>query len=278
MPQTAPAAVHDTLRVTILGCGSSGGVPRVGTDWGACDPNEPRNTRTRCSALFERVGTRGVTRVLIDTSPDLRAQLLRAGVGILDGVLYTHEHADHVHGIDDLRVVVQNRRTRLPIWATRETCKVLTARFGYTFVQAPGTLYPPILEMNRIDTAPITIAGAGGALSFQPFKVHHGPCATLGFRCADVAYVPDVSDFPPASLPCLENLRLWIVDALRRAPHKTHLHLARTLAWIADMAPAEAVLTNLHTDLDYATLQAETPGHVHPAHDGLCRVLPLVDA
>lgn len=269
-PQT-PA----TLRVTILGCGSSGGVPRIGGHWGDCDPHEPKNRRTRCAALFERITPKGTTRVLIDTGADLRGQLLAAGVGTLDAVLYTHDHADHVHGIDDLRVVVMNRRDRLAVWADRRTLDALTARFGYVFVQPPGSPYPPILQMNRIDKTPVTITGAGGALSFQPIEVEHGSITALGFRCEGVAYMPDVSAIPDAALPHLKNLRLWILDALRRAPHPTHFHLERSLEWITRMAPERAVLTNLHNDLDYATLARETDPHIQPAHDGLVLDLPL---
>lgn len=252
----------------ILGCGSSGGVPRLGNDWGACDPADPRNARRRCSALVTRHGENGATRVLIDTSPDLRMQLLDAGVGVLDAVLYTHPHADHVHGIDDLRMVVFNARRRLPVWADEPTSKELMARFGYAFETPPGSGYPPICELHRI-VGPVTIAGPGGALTFVPFAVEHGSIPALGFRAGGLAYLPDVSDIPDVAWPVLEGLDCWVVDALRHKPHPTHAHLARTLAWIARARPRQAVITNMHVDLDYATLRRELPAGVTPAHDGL---------
>ena len=263
------------LRLTILGCGSSGGVPRLGGIWGDCDPAEPRNHRRRCSLLVERVEDGGTTRVLIDTSPDLRAQLLDAGVGQLDAVIYTHSHADHVHGLDDLRMVVFNMRARLDVWADPATERDLVTRFGYAFAAPEGSEYPPILNLRRIENdADITVTGAGGALTFRPLRVAHGRIEALGFRVGGVAYLPDVSEIYPAAWGDLQGLDCWIVDALRRTPHPTHAHLARTLAWIDRAAPRRAVLTNMHVDLDYATVAAETPDHVVPAHDGLVLTFP----
>ncbi len=256
------------MMFTILGCGSSGGVPRLGGDWGACDPSDPRNARRRCSLLVERITPEGTTRVLIDTSPDMRAQLLDAGVGALDAVVYTHAHADHVHGIDDLRQIVFNMDRRLPVWADGATQNELFAKFGYAFVQPAGSPYPPILEMNTI-TGDVVIEGAGGPVRLVPVRVNHGSIDALGFRIGGFAYVPDVLDIYPESWPLLTGLDCWVVDALRRRPHPTHAHLAKTLEWIARAAPRRAVLTNLHVDLDYAVLDAETPGHITPAHDGM---------
>ena len=256
------------LRATILGCGSSGGVPRLGGLWGACDPDDPRNRRRRCSLLLEREAAGGVTRVLVDSSPDLRAQLLDAGVGLLDAVVYTHQHADHVHGLDDLRMIVFNRRERLPVWADAPTAEALTTRFGYAFEQPEGSAYPPILELHPID-GPFSIDGAGGAIPFRPFPVQHGSIPSLGFRVHDLAYLPDVSEMTDAAWEAVAGLDCWILDALRYRPHPTHVHLERALEWIDRARPARAVLTNMHIDLDYATLDAETPGHVTPAHDGL---------
>lgn len=260
--------MKDVMRVTILGCGSSGGVPRLGGVWGACDPTEPRNARRRCSALVERITPDGTTSVLIDTSPDMRSQLLDAGVGRLDAVLYTHAHADHVHGMDDLRMIVINMRARLPVWADEPTRAALLDRFGYAFIQPEGSMYPPILEMNLMD-GDVEIDGPGGPLRFTPFKVPHGGMDALGFRVNDVAYLPDVASIPDDVWPDLEGLRCWIVDALRREPHPTHSHLAQTLEWIDRMQPEQAVLTNMHTDLDYATVEAETPEHIRAAFDGM---------
>lgn len=256
------------LRVTILGCGSSGGVPRLGGQWGACDPANPKNRRRRCSVLVERIDGGAVTRVLIDTSPDLREQLLDAGVGELDAVLFTHAHADHVHGIDDLRMIVYNMRQRLPIWADAETLDTLIARFGYVFVTPPGSDYPPILDMNALD-GPVTITGAGGPLTLTPFTVAHGRIDCLGFRVGDIAYLPDVSDIPEAAWPALDGLDCWILDALRYTPHPSHAHVEKSLGWIDRARPRRAVLTNLHVDIDHDTLARETPAHVSPAHDGM---------
>lgn len=260
-------------RFTILGCGSSGGVPRLGNDWGACDPGNPRNRRSRCSLLVERDGPQGTTRVLIDTSPDMREQLLSAGIGALDAVVYTHSHADHMHGIDDLRQIVFNMRGRLPVWADAPTQEALMSRFGYAFVQPAGSPYPAILDLYTID-GPVTIAGAGGEVTLTPFTAGHGPSDALGFRIAGLAYLPDAVTIPDESWPVLAGLDVWIVDALRRKPHPTHAHLALTLEWIARAAPARAVITNMHVDLDHAALLEELPPHIVPAHDGMVIDLP----
>jgi phosphoribosyl 1,2-cyclic phosphate phosphodiesterase len=256
------------LRFTILGCGSSGGVPRLGGIWGECDPENPRNVRRRCSLLVEQESDAGTTRVLIDTTPDMRQQLLDAGVGTLDAVIWTHSHADHVHGIDDLRMIVFNMKERLPVWADGDTQNDLISRFGYAFTQPEGSPYPPILELHTID-GPLTIDGAGGAITFTPFRVNHGSIDALGFRVRDLAYLPDVATIPDEAWPHLDGLDCWILDALRRKPHPTHAHLDLALDWIARAGPRRAVLTNMHVDLDYATLDAETPDHVTPAHDGM---------
>jgi phosphoribosyl 1,2-cyclic phosphate phosphodiesterase len=256
------------LRFTILGCGSSGGVPRLGGDWGNCDPTNPKNRRRRCSMLVERVGPDGTTRVLIDTSPDMRDQLLDAGVGTLDAVIYTHSHADHMHGIDDLRQIVFNMRARIPVWADGPTQEALLSRFGYAFTQPEGSPYPPILDLHTID-GEVWIDGAGGVVSLVPFRAEHGAMDALGFRIGPLAYLPDVVAMPPESWQHLAGLDCWVLDALRRKPHPTHVHLALSLEWIAKMAPTRAVLTNMHVDLDYAELVAELPAGVEPAYDGL---------
>jgi len=257
------------LRFTILGCGSSGGVPRLGGHWGDCDPANPRNTRRRCSMLVERDGAQGTTRVLIDTTPDMRQQLLDAGIGHLDAVAWTHSHADHTHGLDDLRQIVFNRRDRLPVWADGATQNALLARFDYAFVQPEGSPYPPILEMHTIGDAPFTIDGAGGPITLTPFEVDHGSIDALGFRIGRVAYLPDVIRIPEASWRGSQGLDCWILDALRRTPHPTHAHLDLALEWIAKAQPKEAVLTNMHIDLDHDIVAAETPDHIRPAYDGM---------
>lgn len=261
------------LRFTILGCGSSGGVPRIGGHWGACDPTNPHNIRRRCSLLVERVTPAGTTRVLIDTSPDMRAQLLDAGVGTLDGVVFTHAHADHVHGLDDLRMIVFNTGARLDVWADGETQNDLLSRFAYAFVQPEGSAYPPILTMRTI-SGPVEISGPGGPLRLIPFRAQHGTIHALGFRIGGLAYLPDANAIPEESWPLLRDLDIWIVDALRYRPHPSHAHLEMTLGWIDRARPRRAVLTNMHVDLDHATVAAETPAHVIPAHDGMILRLP----
>lgn len=261
------------MRFIILGCGSSGGVPRLGGHWGDCDPENPKNTRRRCSLLIEREGEGGITRVLIDSSPDLRAQLLDAGVGALDAVVYTHSHADHVHGLDDLRMIVFNMRQRLPVWADGDTQNALYARFGYAFTQPEDSPYPPILDMHTIKDD-FTIDGAGGPVTLSPLWVNHGSIDALGFRVGGLAYLPDVAEIPDESWAKLQGLDCWILDALRRTPHPTHAHLERSLEWIARAAPRRAVLTNMHIDMDYATLVDEMPEHITPAFDGMVITYP----
>lgn len=267
-----------TLRFTILGCGSSGGVPRLGGHWGDCNPTNPKNRRRRCSMLVERIGAQGITRALIDTSPDMRSQLLDAGVGELDAVVYTHSHADHVHGLDDLRQITFNTRKRLDVWADSDTQEALLSRFGYAFVQPEDSNYPPICTLRSIrGTAPMhpfDITGAGGPIPFQPFRVVHGNIDALGFRIGGLAYLPDVNEIPEPAWDVLQNLDIWVLDALRRTPHPTHAHLALALEWIARAQPKEGVLTNMHIDLDYETLSAETPEHIRPAFDGMVLELP----
>ncbi|SDZ73605.1 MBL fold metallo-hydrolase [Rubrimonas cliftonensis] len=267
------------LRVTILGCGSSGGVPRLGGRWGACDPTNPKNRRRRCSILVERFAEAAAegaepTRVLVDAGPDMRAQLLDAGVGRLDGVLFTHDHADHCHGLDDLRQIVFNRRAILPCWAPPASAEILLTRFGYVFESPPGSLYPPILAMNLIE-GPICVDGPGGALEVLPFATPHGAIEALGFRFGPVAYLPDASAMSEAAWAAVQGLDCWIVDALRYEPHSSHSHLAQTLDWIERAAPRRAVITNMHIDLDHDRVAAETPAHVAPAHDGMTLAFAL---
>ncbi len=259
-----------TLRVTILGCGASSGVPRVGNDWGACNPENPKNRRRRSSVLVENISPGGRTAVLIDTSPDLREQLLSAGVKRLDGVIYTHDHADHTHGIDDLRMLCYMHRRRIGVWADPRTLGLLRRRFDYCFETPPGSNYPPIVNGHVIDGfAPLTIAGPGGDLTFQPFRQIHGDIDTLGLRVGGVAYSCDLNDVPEEALPHISGLDLWILNCLRYTPHPSHLSVAEAIGWIERMQPRQAVLTHLHSDLDYDELAAKLPQGMVPAFDGM---------
>ena len=256
------------LRCTILGCGSSGGVPRIGGHWGDCDPNNPRNRRRRCSMLVERKGPDGTTTVLIDSSPDMREQLLTTGTSRLDGVVYTHGHADHTNGLDDLRMVVFNMRERVKVWADTPTTESLLSRFSYAFVQPKGSPYPPILDLHAI-SGTVTVDGPGGSITLTPFTVEHGAAPSLGFRIGDLAYLPDVSEMTDEAWAAVTDLDIWILDCLRRTPHPTHAHMEKSLEWIAKAKPRRAILTNMHIDLDHDTVMAETPNHVQPAYDGM---------
>jgi phosphoribosyl 1,2-cyclic phosphate phosphodiesterase len=259
-----------TLTFTILGSGSSGGVPRPALGWGKCDPKNPKNRRRRCSLLVERRAAGGVTRVLVDTSPDLREQLIDAEVDWLDGVLYSHEHADHTHGIDDLRALVMHKRRRVDTYADERTAAVLTTRFGYCFVTPPGSDYPPIVNEHRIEPGrPITIAGEGGPITALPYLQDHGDIPSLGFRFDGLAYSCDLKSLPAGSIPLLAGLDVWVLDALRFAPHPSHFNLDEALAWIERIKPKHAVLTNLHSDLDYAALREKLPPEIEPAFDGM---------
>jgi phosphoribosyl 1,2-cyclic phosphate phosphodiesterase len=259
-----------SLTVTILGCGSSAGVPRPALGWGACDPANPRNRRRRCSLLVERTGSNGRTRVLVDMSPDLREQLLDADVDWVDGVLITHEHADHTHGIDDLRSLFVHRRRRVDIHLDEPTAKVIFHRFSYCFVTPPGSDYPPIANEHWVTPGkPITIEGDGGPIVALPFTQNHGDIESLGYRFDGLAYSSDLVGLPDESLGALSGLDVWIVDALRYRPHPSHFSVDDALGWIERLGPRRAVLTNLHADLDYAELKAKLPPHIEPAYDGM---------
>jgi phosphoribosyl 1,2-cyclic phosphate phosphodiesterase len=259
------------FHATVLGCGSSGGVPRIGNDWGACDPNQPRNRRTRASILVERFdrGERP-TRVLVDTGPDVRAQLLAAEVDFIDAVIYTHAHADHVNGIDDLRAFWHRTERLVDVYADQATFTHLNHAFGYCFARPPGSLYAPILRHHPIAAGtPLTIRGAGGPMTLTPFRQIHGDTESLGLRVGGLAYSCDVSNLPRESIPRLSDLDVWIVDALRHRPHPSHLSVPEAIAWISRLGPRRAVLTHLHTDLDYATLTRDLPAPIEPAYDGM---------
>ena len=250
------------MRVTVLGCGPSTGVPTIGRNWGRCDPQDPRNRRRRVSLLVEAEGTI----ILIDTSPDLREQLIDAGVRRLDAVLLTHAHADHLHGIDDLRSVNRLMRAAIPIYLDDKALAEIRARFGYVFGPLPpdGRFYKPILVPHEI-AGSFSING----LRIIPFAQDHGFGATLGFRIGGMGYSTDVTELDEAAFAALDGIELWVVDCLRREPHPTHSHLAKTLSWIARVKPRRAVLTHMDQSLDYAELSCELPPGVEPGRDGL---------
>ena len=259
-----------TLRMTILGCGSSGGVPRVGNDWGACDPDNPRNRRLRCSALIERFDGDKRTVVLVDTGPDLRTQMLSVGLRKADAVVYTHDHADHTHGIDDLRFLAYRMKRRVDVWADEHTRSSLTQRFAYCFSGGGQKDYPAILKANLITAGePFVIAGDGGPIEVIPIPQHHGAISSLGFRVGAMAYSPDVGGLPDEALPLLSGLDVWVVDALRYNRHPSHFNVELALEWIERLRPKRAILTHLNVELDYETLRNELPAGVEPAYDGL---------
>jgi phosphoribosyl 1,2-cyclic phosphate phosphodiesterase len=259
-----------TLTLTILGCGSSAGVPRPALGWGACDPNNPRNRRRRCALLAERTSDQGITRIVIDTSPDLREQLIDANVDHIDAVFLTHEHADQTHGIDDLRSVVLHQRRRIPVYLNQSTADHILLRFSYCFFAPPGSDYPPILDNHAIEAGENrTIEGKGGPVTLSAFILQHGNIPALGYRVGDAAYTPDVSDIPTASWPFLEGLDLWIIDGLRYAGHPSHFSVNDALSWIDRFKPRRAVITNMHSDLDYEVLRQSLPANVIPAYDGM---------
>lgn len=261
-----------TLRFTLLGTGSSGGVPRVGNDWGACDPNEPKNRRRRCSALvevFTPEALEAVTRVLIDTSPDLREQLLDAYVDRLDALVFTHDHADQTHGVDDIRPLVIRTRKALPTYLDEATASTLIPKFRYAFEGAGG--YPAILDVQPRIAAyqPFSLSGPGGEMDWLPLDQEHGRIRSLGFRIGDLAYCNDLNDLPDTSKVILQGLDVLVIDALRYTPHPSHAHLDRVLEWVEELRPKRTVLTNLHVDLDYQTLCKDLPAGVEPGYDGL---------
>lgn len=282
-------------KAVLLGTGSSGGVPRIGNVWGACDPTNPKNRRRRCSLYLEKVSERGKTRTVIDAGPDFREQMLMANVDALDALVISHEHADHIHGIDDVRQItvarvyamIEKRRaeapdyeltsedyiafsneSRLITYAGLTAHDALMERFGYLFSQAGGSLYPPILEMRKMPEK-LTIDGEGGSITMQPFPVHHGSIDAYGFRIGDCVYLPDVSEIPETSMLYLMNAKTLIIDCLQYREHKTHFNFDKAMALIEDVKPQHGILTNLHVSLDYDELNARTPSYVEPAFDGM---------
>jgi phosphoribosyl 1,2-cyclic phosphate phosphodiesterase len=255
------------MRVTVLGCGASTGVPVIGPNWGRCDPSDPRNRRRRVSALVEI----GNVVILIDTSPDLREQLIDARVSRLDAVVITHAHADHLHGIDDLRSVNRLMQQPIPLYADAKTLAEIRHRFGYVLdpIKQPGRYYKPTLLPNEV-VGPFAIDG----VPILPFAQDHGFSTTLGLRIGGFAYSTDVTELDENAFAAIAGIELWIVDCLRREPHPTHSHLAKTLSWIARVKPRRAVLTHMDQSLDFRELSAELPNGVEPGQDGLVVELP----
>jgi len=251
------------MKMTILGCGTSGGVPKMPEHWGACDPSNPKNRRRRASVLVEE----GDTTVVIDTTPDFREQMLSAGVKKLDAAFYTHDHADHVHGIDDLRGFYQNTRNKIPIYADQQTLDLIKHRFDYIFHSQDG--YPSMCSSHAIK-APVKVNG----LKMIPFEQGHGNGISLGYRFGDMAYSTDLNRLPESAFDALAGVKVWVVDALRYQPHPTHAHLDLTLSWIEKLKPERAILTHMTWDMDYDTLVKNLPAGVEPAYDGMVIELP----
>ncbi|HKF70865.1 MAG TPA: MBL fold metallo-hydrolase [Stellaceae bacterium] len=252
------------MRVTILGCGPSGGVPLIGNDWGQCDSANPKNRRRRASILVQQ----GETTLLVDTSPDMRVQLLDTGIGRLDGILFTHAHADHCHGIDEVRALNRAMGQSVAIYASAVTMAELRQRFAYIFrpsdPAAGAAFYKPSLIATVIEGS-LEVAG----VRVVPFVQDHGFTKSLGFRFGGFAYSTDLVALDEEAFAALEGVETWVVDCYRRTPHPTHTHLARTLEWIARVKPMRAILTHMDVELDYETLRRELPGGVEPAYDGM---------
>jgi phosphoribosyl 1,2-cyclic phosphate phosphodiesterase len=266
------------LQASILGCGSSAGVPRADGEWGACDPANPRNRRSRCSLMVRRRSVTGPeTTLVVDAAPEFRLQTNAANIERLDALLLTHDHADQCHGIDDIRAFAISQRMRIPCWMDEATAGSLGERFGYIF-RGQG-LYPAIADLNPISPGGEgwTIDGPSGPIPAVAFEQDHGDVISLGFRFGPIAYSSDLVDLPEESFEALEGVEIWIVDALRYAPHPTHAHVDKALAWIERVKPARAILTNLHFDLDYAELAARLPAGVEPAFDGLSLEVEVSD-
>ena len=251
------------MRAIILGCGGTSGVPAIAVGWGDCDPTDPHNRRRRPSILIEE----GDCRILVDTSPDLRAQLLDADVRRLDAVLYTHDHADHLNGIDDLREVNRAMQGPLDIWASRETLATISHRFAYVLEPlAPNatSIYKPLLVPHTV-AGPFTV----GPVAVTPLDQDHGYGRTLGFRFGPIAYSTDVVDLPPESLEALVGVDTWIVGCLGAHPHPTHAHVDKVLEWAKQIRPRRTIITHMGPRLDYGRLRSRLPGHVEPAYDGM---------
>ena len=251
------------MKFVMLGSGTSTGVPRIGNDWGDCDPAEPRNRRSRVSIVVE--GASG-SRLLVDTSPDLRSQLLACEIDRIDAVFWTHDHADHCHGIDDLRPFRMARHHPLPGYAADETVRRLRQRFGYVFAGQHG--YPTICALDNLERVRMV-----GGIGVTHCQMPHGPAQSTGYRFEDggksIGYATDLSEITGDMVALFDKVDLLVVDALRRTPHPTHAHLGMALELVEACRAGRGVLTHLDKSMDYRTLQAELPGHVEPGFDGM---------
>ncbi|NNC36258.1 MAG: MBL fold metallo-hydrolase [Acidimicrobiales bacterium] len=266
------------LKVTLLGTGSSGGVPRVGGDWGACDPKQPRNRRRRCSILVEywegkeTVPQEEKTIVLVDTSPDLREQLLDSGTRHIDAVLFTHDHGDQTNGMDDLRALAYRKRTQIPVFMNEFTKTALLQRFRYCFEKPDGRIHPPILDLQALIQGGeiLEISGAGGKIKVEVFEVGHGNVDSLAFKfCDQLAYSPDVHTIDKQAFEVLDEVNVWVVDALRYHESPSHAHADKALQWGAQTRCKQLIFTNMHIDMDYGTLRSELPGNQVVGYDGM---------
>ena len=260
----------NNTRITILGCGSSTGVPRVGNEWGACNPAIIENNRSRCSILIEKINVNDITSVIVDTGPDFRSQVNRANIKKIDAVFYTHEHADHTHGIDDLRMYALRDKKRVDVFASAATSENLKQKFGYCFETKSGSGYPPILNLNIIEYGKTyNIEGEGGNLGIMPINQVHGNINSFGYKVDNIVYSSDISEIPYESIQYIKNCKIWIVDALRWQPHPTHFHVDKVLELVTDLNVESAILTNMHIDLDYKQLCEYLPKNIVPAYDGM---------
>lgn len=250
------------MKVTILGCGGAGGVPLIGNNWGMCDPNEPKNKRTRVSILVED----DQTTLLVDTSPDMREQLLRCNLKKLDAILYTHAHADHVHGIDNIRSLNWLTGQSMPLYADAETMAELQKRFEYIFADRPDTakFYRPAVIPHLLEPDM-----AFGNMKIKTFPQAHGNMISMGYRFNDFGYSTDAGDMSDEAFDILRGVKVWVVGAIRERPHHTHAHIEKALEWIDRVKPERAYLTHMDHSLDYTSLLAKLPRGVEPAYDGL---------
>ncbi|HEY3326632.1 MAG TPA: MBL fold metallo-hydrolase [Novimethylophilus sp.] len=249
------------MQLIVLGVGSSAGTPVIGCDCATCTSADPRNNRTRCSSAIE---TDGGEIILIDTAPDLRLQSLRENIRRVDAVLYTHIHADHLNGIDDLRAFCQMQKKQIPLYGNAYTIDNIGTRFGYT-LHEPGTSWEmPVLRAEAVD-GPFDICGE----RVIPIPVKHGRANILGWRIRNFAYLTDISEIPPGSMELLHGLDVVLLDCLRFKPHHTHINVEQSLAYASLIGARQTYLIHMTHELEYAMLQSGLPAGVNVGYDGL---------